>query len=287
MNQYDSAHYYLTQASNSEDIYTQAACYQTLYELKKKQYLFNDAILYNDKALILYDSIQNSQRQEEINDILEKHALAIANQKHKNIRQKYIAIISLCSLTCILGLTIVFMFINNQNKKKRLRLQQDLMRIIADRNELKEQFKYLTLTNNKTQEKNKELQINLIQLWRQTMVISTQLFQTTDSFKKIISIEKCKYIPHKQKKKEEIENIRQDINNVFAQAIQNLQETFPDLTHEDVIYCILSYLKLSIFTIKICMQTESTPALTQRKYRIKKQLNQETFGFIFSSTYNK
>lgn len=287
LNQYDSAYYYFKSASTSEDIYTQTACYQSLYELKKKQQLYNEAVFFNDKALVLYDSIQNSLRQEEINDIIKEHELAIADQKYKITHQKYTTIISLCFLTGILGITISFMYINNKNKKRRLKLQQDLMGTIADRNDLKEQFKHLTLTNENIQRKNDELQTNLIQLWKQTMTISTLLFQTSDSFKKIISIEKCKYIPNKQKKKEDVEFIRKEINSTYAQAIQNLQESFPNLTHEDTVYCILSYLKLSNSTIKICMQTESAPALTQRRYRIKKQLSQGIFDFIFSLTSEK
>lgn len=268
--------------SLSEDIYTQTAIYQSLYELKKKQRLFHEAISYNDKALILYDSIQSSLHQEEINDILKEHALTIAHQEQKKLQNKHMAILSFCTLIGITGIIMLFMHTNNHNKNKHIELQHNLMKAIADRNEFIERFKNLSLTNENTQKMNERLQISLLELWQQTMLICTRLFQATDSFRKVIAIEKCKYIPDKQKKKEEIDFIRMEIKSTFAQTIQNLQESFPTLTQEDIIYCILSYLKLSISTIKICMQIESTAALTQRKYRIKKQLNQEVFNFIFN-----
>lgn len=286
-NLYDSAYYYLSQASQSIDIYTKAACYQSLYELSKDQKLYFEAIRYNDQALCLYDSIQNSMHQEEINDILKEHSLSLATQKYKSIHQKHITIISFCSLTTLFALIIFFMWFSNRNKKKRLVLQQELMRTIADRNELKEQSKHLALTNENAMTENKILQTNLMQLWKQTMIISRELFYTTESFKKIISIEKCNYIPNKQRGKEEIEIIRNDIKNSFGQAIQNLQETFPALNQDDLVYCILSYLKLSISTIKICMLTTSNGALTQRKYRVRKQMTLEVFNFIFSVADNK
>ena len=278
---YDSCYYYFDKASASKDIYIKTACYQSLYELKKKQHLYNEAISYNDMALILYDSIQNSLRQEEINEIIKEHEIAIIKQKNKTKSHKYIAITLFCVIIGIFSISIFVISFHNHIKKKKLKLQDDLRKIIAERNAIKEQFNHLSLINENKDSENKELQINLIRLWQQTMIISTQLFKTTEAYKKILSIETCKYTPGKQKKKEEIKNIHEEIMNIFAQSIQNLQESFPALTHEDIIYCILCYLKLSTTSLKICMQTESSPALTQRKYRIKKQLSKEVFDIIF------
>ena len=59
LNQLDSAFYYINLAKKSSDLNTQASAYQALYEIKKEQGELNDAILYNDTSLILYDSIQD------------------------------------------------------------------------------------------------------------------------------------------------------------------------------------------------------------------------------------
>lgn len=281
LSKYDSAFYYLSQATLNKDIYTKAASYQSLYELKKKQHLYDEAITYNDEALILYDSIQNSQHQEEVNDILKEHALTMYRQEQKQIHIKQIAILCFCTLFGIAMLIITFMYISNREKKKRIKLQLELMRIISDKNELKEELRELSLMNEDTNKKNEELQNSLLELWKQTMQICARLFQTTDSFKKIASIEKSKYIPDKQKKMDNIKSIRIEIKNIFTEAIQNLQELCPNLTQEDILYCILSYLKLSNLTIKMCMEVASSSALTQRKYRIKKQLAKPIFDFIF------
>lgn len=88
-------------------------------------------------------------------------------------------------------------------------------------------------------------------------------------------------MPDKVMKQEDVKSIRLEIKKTFAEAIQNLQELHPTLTQEDIFYCVLSYLKLSDTTIKICMEIASSPALTQRKYRIKKQLVKQVFDYIF------
>lgn len=281
LNRYDSAFYYLKQASLSNEIYTKAASFQSLYELRKRQHSYDEAIIYNDEALKLYDSIQNSQHQEEVNEILQTHTLAIYQQEQKQAQIKRMSALYICSLIGISVLIIVFMHINSREKKKYIKLQQKLMKIVSDRNELKEELKKLSLTNEDTKKRNKELQANLLELWQQSMQICQRLFETTDSFKKITSIEKKKYMPDKVMKQEDVKSIRLEIKKTFAEAIQNLQELHPTLTQEDIFYCVLSYLKLSDTTIKICMEIASSPALTQRKYRIKKQLVKQVFDYIF------
>lgn len=277
IDEYDSAFNYLTQASISKDIYAQAASFQAFYELRRKQCQYKKSIAYNDKALILYDSIQGYQYQKNINEILKEHALAMYQQEQKNIHTKQTAILCIFSLLSITAIITIFMHINNH--KIRIGLQQELMKVISDKNEFKERLKRLSLKN-----ENKEmLQKSLIEQWKQTMQICKRLFQTTDSFKKINYIEKNKYIPNKLQKKGDIKYIRTEIKSSFAEAIQNLQELYPSLTQDDMLFCILRYLKLSNNTVKICMEIASSPALTQRKYRIKKQLTKPVLDYIFGT----
>lgn len=277
----DSAYYYLKKASLSDDIYTQAASFQSLYELRKQQGFYIEATSYNDKALVLYDSIQNSQYQEEINDILKEHALTITRQEQSQMHIKQMAVLYICSSTGIALLIIVFMHISSRKKKELIKLQKELINIISDKNELKEELRMLSLANEDTKKRDEELQVNLLELWQQSMQICQRLFKTTDSFKKITSIEKKRYLPDRATKQEDVKSIRIEIKSTFAEARQNLQELYPTLTQDDILYCILSYLKLSDATIKICMEVASSPALAQRKYRIKKQLTKQVFDYIF------
>ena len=123
-----------------------------------------------------------------------------------------------------------------------------------------------------------------VELWKRTLQICTRLFHTSTSYKKLHAIETAKFKKEREEKQKEINSIQKEINEVFIEAIQELREQYPKLTQEDLFYCILQYLRLSTSTIKFCMRVESNQALTQRKYRIKKQISPQTFSIIFNES---
>lgn len=116
---------------------------------------------------------------------------------------------------------------------------------------------------------------------------TVRLFKTTTSYKKIQLIETSKIKREKGVSQEDISLIYQEINEVFTEAMQELLNQYPNLTQEDLYYCILNYLQLSNDTIKKCMRVESQYALNQRKYRIRKQLSNQTFSVIFDLKNDK
>ena len=132
--------------------------------------------------------------------------------------------------------------------------------------------------------KKEELKQQQVELWKRTLQICTRLFHTSTSYKKLHAIETAKFKKEREEKQKEINSIQKEINEVFIEAIQELREQYPKLTQEDLFYCILQYLRLSTSTIKFCMRVESNQALTQRKYRIKKQISPQTFSIIFNES---
>ena len=130
----------------------------------------------------------------------------------------------------------------------------------------------------------KEIKQQQVELWRRTLQICTRLFHTSTSYKKLHAIETAKFKKEREEKQKEINSIQKEINEVFIEAIQELREQYPKLTQEELFYCILQYLRLSTSTIKFCMRVESNQALTQRKYRIKKQISPQTFSIIFNES---
>lgn len=100
------------------------------------------------------------------------------------------------------------------------------------------------------------------------------------AWRKIVWLQNKK---EKEITQEELSLIYQEINEAFIEAMQELLEQYPSLTQDDLYYCILNYLQLSNNTIKVCMKAGSQSALTQRKYRIKKQLSDLSFSIIFDA----
>ena len=147
-----------------------------------------------------------------------------------------------------------------------------LKKLYASREELQKELK------------KEELKQQQVELWRRTLQICTRLFHTSTSYKKLHAIETAKFKKEREEKQKEINSIQKEINEVFIEAIQELREQYPKLTQEELFYCILQYLRLSTSTIKFCMRVESNQALTQRKYRIKKQISPQTFSIIFNES---
>ena len=173
------------------------------------------------------------------------------------------------------------MYISNRNKKAHIYWQQLLMKNQTEKVTLKEKIKALSLANEINEHKYADILNQRIKLWQQSLQIGVRLFKTTTSHKKIQSIETSKNKRDKEITQEEISLIYQEINEAFIEAMQELLEQYPNLTQDDLYYCILNYLQLSNNTIRVCMKAGSQSALTQRKYRIKKQLSDLSFSIFF------
>lgn len=279
----DSAIYYLSRASINADIYTKASIYQTLYEICKERKNLEQAISYNDTAIIYYDSIQNIIHHTEISKLIKKHSTEIYEQQIKKQSQKTKLTLFIGALITVFLFIGTLMYISNHNKRTYIHWQQLLIKNQAEKALLKEEIQMLAQTNEINEQKYTDILNKRTELWYQTLQICMRLYKTTTSYKRIQSIETSKTKKEKEISQEEASFIYQEINEAFIETIQELLEQYPNLTQDDLYYCILNYLRLSNDTIRICMKAGSQSALTQRKYRIKKQLSDQTFAIIFET----
>lgn len=277
----DSAIHYLSRASTKANIYTKASIYQTLYEINKENKNYEQAILYNDTALTCYDSIQKIIHHTEINNLIKKHSIDIYKEQIKKQSQQTKVIFIIGGLVTMFLFIYTVMYISNRNKKTHIHWQQLLMKNQTEKATLKEEIRALSHANEINEHRYADILNQRIKLWHQSLQICVRLFKTTTSYKKIQSIETSKNKKEKEITQEELSLIYQEINEAFIEAMQELLEQYPSLTQDDLYYCILNYLQLSNNTIKICMKAGSQSALTQRKYRIKKQLSDLSFSIIF------
>ena len=137
----DSAICYLSKAKINADIYAKASIYQTLYEIDKKRKKYEQAILYNDTALVYYDSIQKMVHHTEINSLIKKHSTEMYEQRVESQYQKDKAVLIICILLTISFAIFILMYISNRNKIKYIYLQQLLMKNQTEKAVLKEEIK--------------------------------------------------------------------------------------------------------------------------------------------------
>lgn len=283
----DSAICYLSKAKIDADIYAKASIYQTLYEIDKKRKRYEQAILYNDTALVYYDSIQSMVHHTEINSLIKKHSIEMYEQRIRNQYQRDKSLFIICTLLTISLAIFTLMYLSNRNKKTYIHLQQLLMKNQTEKAALKEEIKLISHANEINEQKYLDALNKRFDLWHQSLQICVRLFETTPSYKKIQLIETSKIKTEKGISQEDISLIYQEINEVFTEAMQEFLDQFPNLTQEDLYYCMLNFLQLSNDTIRTCMRVESQSALTQRKYRIKKLLSNRAFSVIFNPRNDK
>lgn len=269
LHQYDSATHYLKAAYPNSDLYTQVSIYQALYNLNVERGNYKQAVLYNDTALLLNDSVQILMYYSETESLVREHSIELYKQELKSKHQRKISIVVICALSGFILILISAIYLNSRNKETNIKLQLQLMKNQAEKVFLKKRVKQLTQILEDTDTEKQEIQSSLIHLWEQTSLVCAQLFRTTDSNQRITTLEITKAKRNKEQTHEEIEFIRNDINESFSEAFQQLNEMHPGLTSDDLFYCALNFLKAPIEVIKICMRIESTQALTQRKHRIK------------------
>ncbi len=233
------------------------------------------------------DSIRYFASGKQSSALQEGHTLESHKQELVAKHQRYTAIAIICSLTGSAFTLVLAMYINQRNKRKYAKLQQQLRQNQADKLQQKLELKYLLRTHKNIEKENREMQDRLFELWKQNIQICARLFQTTLSYRKLRVMETTKVKKEREKTHEEIVHIQNEVNEVFATALQELSEMSSGLTPDDLLFCVLNYLDLSTSTIKICMRVESSQALTQRKYRIKKNLDASTFTFVFDSSNMK
>lgn len=279
----DSAIYYFSRASINADIYTKASIYQTLYEICKERKDLEQAISYNDTAIIYYDSIQNIIHHTEISKLIKNHSTEIYEQQIKKQSQKTKLILLIGALITVFLFIGTLMYISNCNKRTYIHWQQLLIKNQAEKALLKEEIQTLAQTNEINEQKYTDTLNKKTELWYQTLQTCMRLYKTTTSYNRIQAIETSKTKKEKEVSQEESSFIYQEINEAFIEAMQELLEQYPSLTQDDLYYCVLNYLQLSNDTIRICMKAGSQSALTQRKYRIKKQLSDQTFSTIFEA----
>lgn len=98
--------------------------------------------------------------------------------------------------------------------------------------------------------------------------------------KNLETVEKT-IVPGNYIKLSEQESLYKELKLHFNDFIACLNQIYPDMSKEDIYFCILSALKYKSRTIVYCMKTPAG-ALRTRKSRLKKNMAEETFRIIFN-----
>ena len=134
---------------------------------------------------------------------------------------------------------------------------------------------------NSIQEKENKQNI-LKQLQKEKFYYSIQLFQKTPYYKIIQELKQKRRIEEKVFTSGVRELLWDCIYQIFSDTMSDLKAQCPELTREDLLYCILYLLGYPNSIIIICTGT-NTNALKSRKNRLKNKMSKELYLFIFDA----
>ena len=271
LNKLDSASYFFSKNIDQLNIYGKAVCYDGMHQIAKKRGEWKIATENMDAYRVLYDSMQIMNDNEELNRLMDKHQL----EEHRRLLSEHtkMLVFTLVSVFFFLMIICVFCFMWNDRKRKKryIALQRELTQNRVDTMLLKEE---------EVSETNKEdLDKKRSKLTEQQIQLCISVLKTTNCYDQLEALEKAtpkQLLVMRSLRKE----IRSEISSAFVDVMMNLKERYPDLTGDDIFYCVLSLLCCSK-TVMMELMDATSDALKTRKNRIKNKMDAQIFDRVF------
>ena len=270
-NQMDSARFYLKKSCLSGNLYSKTTGYLYLYKVEKKAGNHSAAYAYNDSFNIYRDSIIKIQQHQKIEELSTQYALAIQRKEIEAENRNIYYVITICLIVLLLGAFAVCQYLKKRKKDKELK-QEKL-------NSLDQTQTISTFLKEKVGE---EIQLpeTATKFKQDILRNGIRAFRASQWGKNLETVEKT-IVPGNYIKLSEQESLYKELKLHFNDFIACLNQIYPDMSKEDIYFCILSALKYKSRTIVYCMKTPAG-ALRTRKSRLKKNMAEETFRIIFN-----
>lgn len=270
LNQSDSAIYYWKIGAESSSVYVKVSSYNCLFREYKKMQLWKESALYADSFFIYYDSIQAMNDRAELDKLMDNHLVELHKRELSARNQWVIVGLVAAFLVLVAILIILYLWRDARRKKKYVDLQQRLMENRAEAIFLSE------ATEASSDDRNAELQ----KLEKERFQICLSLFETTAGSKRLDELKKA--TPAMQIKMADIYRtlIVSNIRKSFADVMGDLKERYPNLTNDDLLYCVLSLLRCPKDVI-LHITHASADAIKVRKSRIKGKIEADLFFRVF------
>ena len=283
LGQYDSARYYLSLNSIKEDPFLRASRHFSLYELEKKCGKYKEATQYIDTYTTLYDSLREEKNKEEIAKLINSYTIERYKKEISEKQKRQTRISISFSILIIISILFIFLMIDRHRKQEYIGLHKSLMKKRGEIMKMQEELNSMDMNHSPNSIQEKENKQNILkQLQKEKFYYSIQLFQKTSYYKTIQELKQKRRIEEKVFTSGERELLWDCIYQIFSDTMSYLKAQCPELTREDLLYCIFYLLGYSNSIIIICAGSNAN-ALKSRKNRLKNKMTKELYSFIFST----
>lgn len=262
----------------------------TLSDLEKEKGNFKAAHHYLEEYIANMDSIVAAEKATEIQQLIYDYKTdkQIKKEKRKGRRQMQSAI------TCfILGcsfLIIYYQYRINKKKKSQLIYQQTLnktqSKLFSMQKKMEESQHIISLLRKEhdslmqeKEDRSKEIEEKesiIEKLSIEKQALRNWLFTQSDIYKKIVTLSKQKASDKKEMKvmtNSELKKLKETIFEIYADYTMQMQEQYPKLVEDDLLFLCLQEAQVNSQTIALCFGYHDTHTINQRKYRIKERMN--------------
>lgn len=283
MNQYDSAHFYLSKDTRDYDPYFKATHYLnwSIYEEKIKN--LPKALEYSKRYAELLDTIYQKRLESKVVNLQHKYDYSLIQSENKLLKIKrqrlYISLTAICM--AVLTVAVIFFYKRREEKRKlaeQMRSKDDLMKEM--RLQLQEKTIDLHAAQEKIIEKETALDKELSQREKMRSEYSSkeaamrkEILRHSEIIRKMEQLNKMSQQDKIQSRSvvlsdEEQDNLAEVINICYNNFTDRLWKKFPTLTKADISLCCLIKIGISNSNMLYLLDTNKV-ALKKRKNRLK------------------
>ena len=283
MNQYDSAHFYLSKDTRDYDPYFKATHYLnwSIYEEKIKN--LPKALEYSKRYAELLDTIYQKRLESKVVNLQHKYDYSLIQSENKLLKIKrqrlYISLTAICM--AVLTVAVIFFYKRREEKRKlaeQIRSKDDLMKEM--RLQLQEKTIDLHAAQEKIIEKETALDKELSQREKMRSEYSSkeaamrkEILRHSEIIRKMEQLNKMSQQDKIQSRSvvlsdEEQDNLAEIVNICYNNFTDRLWKKFPTLTKADISLCCLIKIGISNSNMLYLLDT-SKVALKKRKNRLK------------------
>lgn len=275
----------------ANDLEGKQKLYRRLYQANKNTGNLSSAIIDVDSAFLLSDSLFRVRQREELRDITEKYQREKYETELELQRTHWVLIVA----DVILVFAFVVAFIMHRNKKRMRQMQERMsnLKIQADRAERAREIALSQPSPNTppsggdaegregipTDEWTEEKEENLSQLYIEQFKLARDIFRTNAASNKLRQL---KYRTDKSYlSDEERLPLIDSVIEAFIDQLPKLRSHYPELTEDECVYALLSFVGCNNATIS--MLTKTTEAtLRKRRSRFKQKTSENVFTLLMS-----
>lgn len=283
MNQYDSAHFYLSKDTRDYDPYFKATHYLnwSIYEEKIKN--LPKALEYSKRYAELLDTIYQKRLESKVVNLQHKYDYSLIQSENKLLKIKrqrlYISLTAICM--AVLTVAVIFFYKRREEKRKlaeQMQSKDDLMKEM--RLQLQEKTIDLHAAQEKIIEKETALDKELSQREKMRSEYSSkeaamrkEILRHSEIIRKMEQLNKMSQQDKIQSRSvvlsdEEQDNLAEVINICYNNFTDRLWKKFPTLTKADISLCCLIKIGISNSNMLYLLDTNKV-ALKKRKNRLK------------------